>query len=38
MNALNILEPKGEFEAMLKPFERMVGLQRENLAENGETA
>ena len=29
VNALNIMEPGGEFEAMLQPFERMIELQNE---------
>ena len=29
VNALNIMEPDGEFEAMLQPFERMIELQNE---------
>ena len=30
VKALNIIEPEGEFEAMLQPFEMMIGLQRQN--------
>ena len=36
VKALNTMEPEGEFEAMLQPFEMMIGLQNQNSGRNGQ--
>ncbi|MFT5116211.1 MAG: DTW domain-containing protein YfiP [Parasphingorhabdus sp.] len=36
VKALSTIEPKGEFDAMLQPFEMMIGLQLKNCGGNGQ--
>ena len=36
VKALNTIEPKGEFDAMLQPFEMMIELQRQNAGGNSQ--
>ena len=36
VKALNTMEPEGEFEAMLQPFEMMIGLQNQNNGRNAQ--